>query len=418
MHRGSHIRDKDQEKFRLKRLLKKLQKKEGRGTELISLYIPPSRRISEVIRYLRQEYSTSSNIKSDITRKNVQNAIVKVMERLKLFKEAPETGLAIFCGAIPQNGPGSEKMEIYVIIPPEPINLSLYRCDSRFYLEPLEELIKEREAYGIVSIDINEAAIGILDGSNIHIISKRTSGIPGKHRAGGQSARRFERLREAEINEYFKRIAKYVNQTFLNPEYEQKLVGVLIGGPGFTKEEFAESKYIDYRIKEKIIGFINTNYSGEEGIREIVEKAKNYLKETKYLREKSLVDELLRQISSKNGLVTYGLKNVWNAVQNGNVKTVLISDNFKGYVLVEKCNTCGFHRETVFNDRPKTLAEERCPVCNKGFLQKEIVEIIDYLDEKSDEYNYVFKVISSNTEYGKIFNRLSGIAAFLKYKEY
>ncbi|HEX69171.1 MAG TPA: peptide chain release factor 1, partial [Candidatus Bathyarchaeota archaeon] len=127
------------QKYRLKKALDILANKEGRGTELISLYIPPGRQISEVMAMLRQEYGTASNIKSPSTRKNVQDAIVKVMQRLKLFKQVPETGLVIFCGALPQNGPGSEKIETYVIIPPEPIQIYLYRCDSRFHTEHLRE---------------------------------------------------------------------------------------------------------------------------------------------------------------------------------------------------------------------------------------------------------------------------------------
>ena len=130
------------QRYRLKKALDILANKEGRGTELISLYIPPGRQISEVVSMLRQEYGTASNIKSTTTRKNVQDAIVKVMQRLKLFKQVPETGLVIFCGALPQNGPGSEKIETYVIIPPEPIQIYLYRCDSRFHTEHLQEFLK------------------------------------------------------------------------------------------------------------------------------------------------------------------------------------------------------------------------------------------------------------------------------------
>ncbi|NIM44848.1 MAG: peptide chain release factor 1, partial [Nitrososphaeria archaeon] len=65
------------EKYQLRKLVSELREKEGRGTELISLYVPPKRRISDVISYLREEYSTASNIKSDLTRKHVQDAIVK-----------------------------------------------------------------------------------------------------------------------------------------------------------------------------------------------------------------------------------------------------------------------------------------------------------------------------------------------------
>ena len=78
------------QRFRLKRAVDALASKEGRGTELVSLYVPPDRQVSDVIDMLKQEYGTASNIKSDITRKNVQDAITKVSQRLKLFKKVPE----------------------------------------------------------------------------------------------------------------------------------------------------------------------------------------------------------------------------------------------------------------------------------------------------------------------------------------
>lgn len=102
-------------RFKLNRILKNLESKKGRHTELISLYIPPGKQINDVMNSLRSEYSTASNIKSRTTRRNVLDALEKVMQRLRLFKDAPPKGLIIFCGAIPQNGEGSEEVETYVI---------------------------------------------------------------------------------------------------------------------------------------------------------------------------------------------------------------------------------------------------------------------------------------------------------------
>ena len=65
----------------------------GRGTELISLYIPSKKQIHEVSTALKDEYGSASNIKSDITRNHVQDALVKTMQRLKLFRRTPERGL-------------------------------------------------------------------------------------------------------------------------------------------------------------------------------------------------------------------------------------------------------------------------------------------------------------------------------------
>jgi len=125
------------------KLLKALAEKEGRETELISLYIPAGHQASEVINLLEEEYGIASNIKSERTRKNVRDAIAKVAKHIKLFRELPENGLVIFCGAIPQED-GKERIETYVVIPEEPIGLFLYCCDSKFHVEPLLRRLKEQ----------------------------------------------------------------------------------------------------------------------------------------------------------------------------------------------------------------------------------------------------------------------------------
>src|SRR3990172_1749702 len=168
-------------RYRLKRTLEMLASKEGRGTELITLYVPPERRIHEVMANLREEYGTASNIKSRTTRKNVQEAIERVSQRLKLFKEPPKNGLVIFCGAIPRDGAGTEKMETYVLEPPEPINVYFYRCDAKFHIEPLLAMTREPEAYGVIVIDSSDAVVATIRGQRMDVLQQFTSGIPGKH---------------------------------------------------------------------------------------------------------------------------------------------------------------------------------------------------------------------------------------------
>src|SRR5574339_534530 len=103
----------------------------GHGTELVTVYIPPKRPIYDVMAQLKNEAGTASNIKSDLTRTHVQDALSRTIEYLKLYKEAPENGLVIFCGAIPTGkGFGTEKIEIFSVVPPKPIQINLYRCDG------------------------------------------------------------------------------------------------------------------------------------------------------------------------------------------------------------------------------------------------------------------------------------------------
>src|SRR5438876_11754527 len=102
------------------------------------------------------------------------------MQRLRLFKEPPPTGLVIFAGMIPQNGLGSERMEIYVLTPPEAITVGFYRCDARFHVEPLLALVVEKDTYGIIVIDCTEVVDAILKGGRVASAGSFTYGRHGK----------------------------------------------------------------------------------------------------------------------------------------------------------------------------------------------------------------------------------------------
>ena len=408
------------EKYRLKKVLDSLSSKEGRGTELVSLYIPPGRQISEVISMLKQEWGTASNIKSNTTRKNVQDAIVKVIQRLKLFREVPENGLAIFCGAIPQDGPGSERIETYVIIPPEPVHVYLYRCDSRFHTEYLEEFLREKETYGIIVLDSSGATFATLKGRRLEIVEEITSGIPGKHRAGGQSARRFERLREARVIDYFKRVGRHADEIFLGiPD----LKGIIIGGPGPTKYDFQKGGYLNYMLKEKVIATIDTAYIGEQGVKEIVEKAPEIIKHVRYIEERRIMQEFLYEIGHDTGLATYGEKEVRRALESGLVKTLLLSEALDQVRVTVKCTSCGYTRQETTNSQEvqgfeRSLNGKPCPKCGVPTLQLvEKKEIIEELAELAEQVGSEVEVISAETEEGQMLKEsFGGMAAILRFK--
>jgi len=408
------------ERFRLKKALTTLGKKEGRGTELVSLFVPPGKQVAEVTSMLRQEYGTASNIKSDTTRKNVQDAITKVMQRLKLFKEIPKNGLVVFSGAIPQNGPGSERLETYVITPPKPINVYLYRCDPKFHTEYLEEQLREEEAYGIMVIDSQETTIAKLEGNRLQIVREETSGIPGKHRAGGQSARRFERLREANLLAYFKRVGDHANDIFLSIP---NLKGVIIGGPGPTKYDFQKGDFLNYMLKQKILDTVDTAYTSDQGVEEVVERAPEILKKVRYVEEKKIMQDFLYQIGHDTGLFTYGQEEVKKALETGTVQTLLLSEGLSIVRATIKCNACGYEqqntmKETALPPFEQSLVGQPCPNCKAPSLS--IIETRDLIDdfaELAEQVGANVEIISIESEEGQMLkNSFGGIAAILRFK--
>ena len=408
------------ELFRLKKTLQALANKEGRGTELISLYVPPGRQISEVMNMLRDEYGTASNIKSTTTRKNVQDAIVKVQQRLKLFKKVPENGLVIFCGAVPQNGAGSEKIETYVIVPPEPINIYLYRCDSRFHTEHLQELLREKETYGILLIDASAATFATLQGRRLEIIRQVTSGVPGKTRAGGQSARRFERLREMRLQEYFRRVGEHANEAFLQIE---NLKGLIIAGPGPTKYDFEKGDYLNYMLKEKIIDVIDTAYVNEQGVKEVVDKAPEIMRKVRYIEEKQVMQQFLYEIGHDTGMATYGEEEVRRALEAGAVRTLLLSEGLDILRVTVKCNSCGYEEQQTMKSAMLTSFEQElsgkpCPKCQAPALGvTETQELIENFAQLAEYSNADVEIISVETEEGQMLKKsFGGIAAILRFK--
>ena len=403
-------------------MLNMLASKEGSHTELITLYVPPGKQISDAINMLRDEYGTASNIKSTTTRKNVQEAIVKVQQRLKLFKDSGEDGLVLFAGAIPQEGggPGSERMETYVIIPPEPIRVYLYRCDSRFHTEHLQEQLREKETYGILLIDASGATIATLQGKRLEIVRDMTSGVAGKTRAGGQSARRYERLREMQLNEYFTRVGQHANDIFMSID---TLKGVILAGPGPTKYDFEKGDYLNYMLKKKIIDTIDTAYVQEQGVKEVVDRAPEIMRKVRYIEEKQIMQQFLYEVGHDSGLITYGEAEVRKALEAGAVRTLLISEKVDLLRVTVKCSACGYEEKHTIKPQKlvefeQEVSEKPCSKCQAPSLAVvDKQDLIDDLAELAEQGNTDVEIISGETEEGQMLkNAFGGIAAILRFK--
>jgi peptide chain release factor subunit 1 len=403
-------------------MLNALASKEGSHTELITLYVPPGKQISDALNLLRDEYGTASNIKSNVTRKNVLDAIVKAQQKLKLFKDPGENGIVIFTGALPQEGggPGTERMESYIIVPPEPIRIYLYRCDSRFHTEHLLEMLREKETYGILLVDASDATIATLQGKRLEIVRQMHSGVAGKTRAGGQSARRYERLRDMQLNEYFTRVGQHANDIFLPIE---TLKGIIVGGPGPTKYDFEKGDYLNYQLKNKIIDTVDTAYVEEQGVKEVVDKAPEIMRKVRYIEEKDIMQKFLYEVGHDSGMITYGEAEVRRLLQAGAVRTLIMSESLDLVRVTVKCSACGFEEQHTVKAQEvagfeQSFVGKPCPMCKAPSLAVvDKKDVIDDLAELAEAANTDVEIISGETEEGQMLkNSFGGIAAMLRFK--
>jgi len=314
------ISGKDQ--YTIKKFIKELSPKKGRHTELVSVYIPAGYDINAIINHLAQEQGTASNIKSKSTRDNVTTSLERMIQHLRLFKTTPPNGLAIFAGNVAEKE-GQQDFQVWSLEPPVPLNFRTYRCDKEFLLDPLREMIEVKEVYGLVVMDRRDAMVAILKGKTIIPIRKTHSEVPGKMRAGGQSAMRFSRLREGATKEHYKKIAEYMKEEFL---HLKNLKGIILGGPGVTINDFMRYEYVTNELRKKIIATKDLSYTGEFGLQELLEKSEDVLAAEDVAKEKKLMAEFFDHLNKKPNKVSYGKEHTLKVLKMGAVDKLLLSE--------------------------------------------------------------------------------------------
>ncbi len=347
--KGQNVRMTAKQRHKMKQFLKELEQHKGRGTELVSVYIPAGYELNKITTHISQEQGTASNIKSKQTRDNVISALEKMIQHLKLFKRTPPNGLAAFAGNVAERE-GQQDFQVWSIEPPVPLNTRIYRCDKEFVLEPLREMVEDREVYGMVVMDRRDATIALLKGKTIVPLSKTHSEVAGKTRAGGQSAQRFERLREGATKDHYKKVADYMKEQFL---FMEGLKGILLGGPSTTTNDFLNKDYLTGDVKKKIIAVKDLSYTDEFGLQELLEKSRDVLADEEVTQEKELMQRFLTALSKNPDNVSYGLDATRRALELGAVDTLLLSeelDEATGDELDAKAQETGSKVEIVSTD--------------------------------------------------------------------
>ncbi|MCL2142721.1 MAG: peptide chain release factor aRF-1 [Methanomassiliicoccaceae archaeon] len=397
-------------RYDFKKAMQEIVDLRGRGTELISVYIPPSKQISDVMAYLRNEYSQSSNIKSKSTMKNVQGAIDSIMSRLRTYKSPPPHGIVIFCGEIPRAG-DQTRMVQYVLEPPEAVTTFFYRCDSQFYTEPLLGMLLDKKTYGLITLDRAEATLGLLTGSKVMIIKNFDSMVPRKHRQGGQSQQRFERLIEIAAHEFFKKIADNATEAFLE---RPEMIGLLIGGPGATKDYFVKEGYLHHELQKKVVDTFDTGYTDEYGLRELVENARSAITDIELMREKELIQRLLTEIrNADGGLSAYGEEVVRDATEAGAADVLLLSEGLNKRRIYVKCQN-GHSYAFTSSAEPEKI---ECRECGSYAEIVNDVDLVDDFFELADKFSTSVEIISADSEEGEMLMKaFGGIAAILRYR--
>ncbi len=356
-------------KEELEEFVEEMKQHKARHTELITVYVPEGFDINLITKQLESEKSTCTNIKSTTTRKNVQDALESLIRITKGMRKAPENGIVLFAGNVSKTE-GQDNFITEAFEPPEGLNVRLYRCDQIFVLEPLEEMLEVKELYGLAVIDRKEAALGLLIGKKIKVLQKFDSFVPGKTHKGGQSAQRFGRIREGLAKEFFRKVAEAMKKQFFNMK---NLKGILVGGPGPTKEDFLKEGNLVTALQDKVLGVKDIGYADEHGLDLLVECSGDILAEQEIIYEKKILEKFFDMLGKQKDKTVYGAKDVEKALGFGAVETILLSKKLK-----------------------------------KPDIKK--------FEKKASETGVKVELVSIDTEEGQQFWNLGGVGGMLRFK--
>lgn len=404
------------EMYHLKKQLRDLEKFESinGSTSLVSLYIPPRTRLSDITQKIRDELGTAVNIKDKKTGKSVSDALRQILARMKYLKNG-ENGLVIFSGNTIQTG-----KEYYAIEPPDPVTIKDYVCDSKFHIEHLKDMLEQKDQLGIIVIDRGGATFASIRGSYLDIIEDNTSFVPGKHGRGGQSAGRIERGIEILAREFYSKMAVKANRIFLE---DRTISALVVGGPAMSKDEFLEHPSLDYRLKEKIFKVYDVGYTGEIGIRELLGRAENDLLEFSMIKERNLFQRFLSELSKEQGKAIYGLEPINQAFNSSAIEILLFSEGVEKLQVKIKCSKCNKKfTESVtpidFEELRVKLNTTTCPNCKK---EKSLVvisknDLIEDFEQQAMDTGAEIEVIGLGHEDGQmLFKTFGGLAAILRF---
>ena len=402
-------------RLRLKMALEELREMKGFGTELVTIIIPPDRQVSDARTMLQNEHGQAANIKSKGTRKNVQAAIESAISTLNRFKNAGENGIALFVGSVIIGNNKSRMVNVVVENPPQPLISFRYRCDSKFELTQLEDMLIDKKSYGLFVIDRAEAAYGIASGKRIHVQEHLVSNIMGKHRQGGQSAQRFERLIEEAAHNFFKRATEHACSYWL-PNLDN-IQAIIIGGPGATKDFVVKNEYFHHEIAKKIAKTtFDVGYSNDSGVRELVDNAGGLMGEIELDAERQMMNRFLQELINSAPKATYGEMMIKQALDQGAVDTLLISEGLRKNSIKLQCKKCS-HEWSVTLSRTEEIPE--CPSCSTSsdeIIELENISLIDELTILASKGNSSISFISIDTEEGsQLLHGFGGLAAILRY---
>lgn len=255
--------------------------------------------------------------------------------------------------------------------------------DSSPYLRPLIRVMDEWETFTLLLMNTNFAKIFRVEMGKVGDSKRISSDIMNKHKKGGWSQARFNRLRKGAIDHFYKQV--------IDELQDKKHEHIIIAGPGQAKTHF--EKMLPQHLKEKVINVLDVDIDDQD---KLLKKSLRIISEDESRRSKEAT-QILKQEILKEELGVYGVDETMQAAKNGQIELLIVEKDYQqpGWI----CEHCQL---------VKTGYKEKCPYCGSQTSKVDMVEEIIEFAERTDA-----KIEFTSD---KEISKLGHIGAILRYK--
>jgi peptide chain release factor subunit 1 len=380
------------EKFRTRKLVRRLESITGTGTSMITLIIKAGEMICKTQSMLLKEYGTATNIKGDANRESVMNAITMARQAIKPYTCAPRNGLVVYCGGFIGAAGKSEKINL-AFTPYKPVNTSMYLCDKQFDTAPLTRLMVDDKKIGFIIVDGNGTLFGTLCGTTRKVLLRYDVSLPGKTRRGGQSAARINRICQAKRQLYADKMAELANEVFIDPvTCKCNVFAIIMAGKANFKQQVRESSYLKAVVQANVKHMLDIAYGDMQGFQAAINLAIPVIGDMMIANEQLILTRLLTEMSTDSGKFCIGVEEAFEAVKLGALGDLIVYEhmNYYRYVYrpireVKETKVTGSADIKLVKEAKSGEVKE---VKNAKVVKDVKVELILWGDD-SDKFNHV-----------------------------
>lgn len=341
----------------------------------LSLYLPVAGRENEELNhsFVSRRVNSIKKALSGELRKEFEKTL-SMLEKYTSEKATDgERGRIIFaCNS-------SSLLHVYRV-PVEPERSMV--LDTSPFLLPLAKLRAEYEDYGLVLVDSRESRFFCIRSDVVEEEKHLSTDLMNKHKKGGWSQMRFNRLRKESIKSFLSDVADNMRDTCVRTDIDK----IVIAGPGDAKQQLMDILPSD--LKMRVVGVIDVSMDISRD--QMVEAGDSVMHEDESLTTQSLVEELKSEIL-RGGLAVHGAETVRDALEQGRVSVLIMvkGASLPGWICErcqnlqanarppKECDRCGGPTSEV------DLMEELYELAQRTGAEVEFVEKGSFLD--SDE---------------------------------